>query len=225
MRGNGPREGFWDLLTGSEQGALSAAGRVGLFPRGTTMCVEGDPATHLYILQAGWVKVLSVTRDGQELLVALRGQGDLIGEVAGEATGYRIATVQTGSMVRSLIIGHDRFSSFLDSHPGADRAYRRVITQRWNEAATMLINRAATSGAQRLAALLIDLAMRYGVPADDEVEIEMPLSQDELASLAGCSRATVARALTNWRRRGVIRTGHRHNTITNMEALRKIAAG
>ena len=223
MGGTGSRGGFWNLLTGSQQGALSAIGRVGMFPRGVTMCVEGDPTTHLFVVLAGWVKVLSVTRDGQEILIALRGQGDLIGEIAGEATGYRTATVQTGSLVRSLIVGHDRFTAFLDTSPDIGRAYRHVITQRWNETATMLINRAATSGAQRLAALLINLAARYGVPVGHEIDIEMPLSQEELASLAGSSRATVARALTDWRKRGLIQTGHRHITIISMSGLRKIA--
>jgi len=219
------RGGFWDLLSDADQAALSAIGREVVYPRGETMCVEGDPATHLFILLAGWVKVFSVTRDGQELLIALRGQGEFVGEVAGEATGYRTATLRTGTLVRSLIVGHERFSSFLDAYPGAGRAYRQVITQRWNETSAILINRAATTGAQRLAALLIDLAERYGVPAGNEVDIGMPLSQDELASLGGSSRATVTRALTNWRQRGLIRTAHRHFTIVNVDALRKIAGG
>ena len=51
----------------------------------------------------------------------------------------------------------------------------------------------------------------------------MPLSQEELASLAGASRATVTRALSNWRRRGIIRTGQRDITITGLKDLRKIA--
>ena len=51
----------------------------------------------------------------------------------------------------------------------------------------------------------------------------MPLTQEELASLAGTSRATVTRALSNWRRRGIIRTGQRDLTITDLGTLRRIA--
>ena len=51
----------------------------------------------------------------------------------------------------------------------------------------------------------------------------MPLTQVELASMAGTSRATVTRALSNWRRRGIIRTGQRDLTITDLGVLRKIA--
>ena len=80
-----------------------------------------------------------------------------------------------------------------------------------------------TNGAQRLARLLLDLAARHGIETGGGVHVAMPLTQEELASLAGASRATVTRALSNWRRRGIIRTGQRDITITGLAALRKIA--
>src|ERR1700684_77980 len=111
----GPPQGFWGLLTGTEQSVLSGLGRMSVFPPGAALCVEGDPATHVFILVAGWVKILAVTSEGHQMVLALRGHGDIVGEVAGEATGYRTATVQATGTVRALIVGHDKFSSFLDS--------------------------------------------------------------------------------------------------------------
>ena len=73
----------------------------------------------------------------------------------------------------------------------------------------MLRTRSVTSGAQRLARLLLDLAARHGTQTDREVHVVMPLTQVELASMAGMSRATVTRALSDWRRRGIILTGQR----------------
>jgi CRP/FNR family cyclic AMP-dependent transcriptional regulator len=131
--------------------------------------------------------------------------------------------VQATDTVRSLIVGHDKFSSFLDSYPGASRAYRRVVTQRWSETAATLRRRSVTTGAQRLAFLLLDLAGKHGTGAAGGIYVAMPLSQEELASLAGTSRATVTRALGNWRQRGFIRTGQRRITITDLGALRQIA--
>jgi CRP/FNR family transcriptional regulator, cyclic AMP receptor protein len=218
----GSREGFWHLLSDDERDALADLGRVTAFPPKATMCVEGDPATHMYVLLAGWVKVITATLDGQELVLALRGQGDIIGELAEEG-GYRTATVRTISMVRSLRVAHEAFGAFLNDHPGASSAYRRTITRRWGEAATALLHRATTNGGQRFAALLIELAERHGVEKRGVVEVELPLPQGELASLAGTSRATVARALHEWRKRGLIRTAQRHITITNMDSLRRIA--
>jgi CRP-like cAMP-binding protein len=224
MRGAGSHEGFWQLLTSTEQDALSATGRTSVLPPKATMCVEGEPATHLFVLLAGWVKISSVTRDGQEVVLALRGPGEIIGELAGEATGYRTSTVRTIGTVQSLIIAHETFGAFLDAHPNAARAYRKTVTMRWNETAAVLLDRSTADGAQRVARLLIDLAARHGVARGDTVDIEMPITQDELASLAGVSRATMTRAFNQWRRRGIIRTGKGHITITNMDGLRNIAA-
>ena len=223
LHGMGPPQGFWSLLTGPEQSVLSGLGRMSVFPPGGTLCVEGDPATHVFILMTGWVKILSVTIQGHEIVLGLRGHGDIVGEMAGEATGYRTATVQATGTVRALIVGHDKFSSFLDSYPGASRAYRRVVTQRWSETAATLRRRSVTSGAQRLAFLLLDLAGQHGSETGDGIYVAMPLSQEDLASLAGTSRATVTRALGNWRQRGFIRTGQRRITIVDPGALRQAA--
>jgi len=219
----GPAQGFWALLTDDERTVLSGLGRITVYPPGAVMCVEGDPATHVFVLVDGWVKILHVTSDGHELVLALRGRGDTVGEMAGETTGYRTATMQAIGTVRALIVPYEKFSSFLDAHDGADRAYRRAVTLRWNDAESMLRTRSVTSGAQRLAALLLELAGRHGGDVDGGVRMPMTLTQEELASLAGASRATVTRALSNWRRRGIIRTGQRDITITDLAALRKIA--
>jgi CRP-like cAMP-binding protein len=218
-----PAQGFWALLTDEEQAVLAVLGRIKLFAPGAVICVEGDPATHVFVLVDGLAKVMSSTADGHELTLALRGNGDLVGELAGETTGYRNATVRAIVTVRALIVAYEKFSSFLDAHPGAGHAYRHVVTHRWNDADSMLRSHPVTNGAHRLAIVLLGLATRYGSETGHGVHIAVPLSQEDLASLAGASRATVTRALSNWRQRGIILTGQRDITITGLDALRKIA--
>jgi CRP/FNR family transcriptional regulator, cyclic AMP receptor protein len=219
----GSAQGFWALLTDEERAALTGLGRITTYAPGAVMVVEGDPATHVFVLVDGWVKILSATADGHDLTLALRGNGDLVGELAGETTGYRNATMRAIGTVRALIVAYEKFSAFLNAHPGAGQAYRHVVTRRWNDADSMLRSHPVTNGAHRLAIVLIDLANRSGTQTDEGVQIAVPLSQEELASLAGASRATVTRALSNWRQRGIIRTGQRDITITGLEALQKIA--
>jgi CRP/FNR family cyclic AMP-dependent transcriptional regulator len=213
-----PVQGFWGALADDERAVLADLGRVTLYPPGAVLCVEGDPATHVFVLVEGWVKILGVTSDGHELTLALRGHGDTVGEVAGETTGYRTATVQAVGPVRALIVPYEKFSLFLDTHAGADHAYRRMVTRRWTDAESRLRQRAVTSGAQRLAGLLLELAGQRA----SEGGTPIALTQEELASLTGASRATVTRALSNWRRRGLIRTGQRDITVLDPETLRKI---
>ena len=87
----------------------------------------------------------------------------------------------------------------------------------------MLSTLSVTTGTQRLAALLLQLAGQHGNGTNGEIQIALPLSQEELAGLASTSRTTVTRALRNWRRRGFIRTGQRQTTILDQLALQRAA--
>jgi CRP/FNR family transcriptional regulator, cyclic AMP receptor protein len=223
MPGTESLKGFWWLLTASEQADLSDAGQTRIYKPRSILCNEGDLATHLFVLVTGSVKIISVTADGDRRVVALRGHGDVIGEISGETTGQRIATVQAIDAVHALIVGYDRFGRFLESHPIAARLYLHVMIQRWGEAAAMLSTLSVTTGTQRLAALLLQLAGRDGNGTDGEIHTAIPLSQEELAGLASTSRTTVTRALRNWRRRGFIRTGQRRTTILDQQALQRVA--
>jgi CRP-like cAMP-binding protein len=193
------------------------------YPAGATLCLEGDPATQVFVLLTGWVKILSSTKDGHEMVLALRGNGDIVGETAGETTGHRNATMRAIDAVCALTVGYDRFGSFLEAHPGANRAYRRVVSRKFNDTDAILRGRTGTLGSRRLAGVLLDLADRCGQSVNGGIYLMLPLTQDDLASLAGTSRATVTRALSSWRKRGFILTTQRHITITDLEALRRVA--
>jgi CRP/FNR family transcriptional regulator, cyclic AMP receptor protein len=214
---------FWQLLDSSDRDALRAAARERVFGPGTTLCAEGEPSTHVFVLLSGWVKVTTVTRDGQEMLEALRSGGDVVGEISGQVTGYRTATIRAIGTVRALIIGARQFGDFLDAHVSAAGAHRRAMTERQRSAYEVHRNHVLASGPQRLACLLLDLATRQTGSAGDAISAPLPLSQEEIASLIGASRSTVTRALRDWRSRRIINTDQRHITILDQPRLLRIA--
>jgi CRP-like cAMP-binding protein len=185
--------------------------------------MEGEPTTHVFILLSGWVKVTNDTHDGREILVAIRRSGTIVGEIAGQVTGYRIATVAALGPVRALTIAARRFEDFLDAHPGAARAHRQATAEGKRADHDYQRNQMHSSGAQRLAWLLLDLAESSAEPRGNGVAATPPLSQEELASLIGASRSTVTRALSDWRTRRIIGTELRRIEILDRERLRVIA--
>jgi CRP/FNR family cyclic AMP-dependent transcriptional regulator len=215
--------GFWLLLGDAEQAGLRAAARPRVFAPGAVLCVEGEPTTHVFIVLSGWVKVITVTSEGREMLEALRGEGDVIGDIAGTITGYRTATIQAIDTVRTLILGAGQFGEFLDAHPNAAHAHRQAMAGRQQAAFALQRSQVLSSGAQRLAGLLLDLAERAGESSHGMTTTPLPLSQEELASLIGASRSTVTRALHDWRSRRIIRTDQRHVTILDRPRLLRLA--
>jgi CRP-like cAMP-binding protein len=205
------KSGFWGLLGDGERESLKSASRSRTFSDGALLCLQGEPTTHVFILLSGWVKIITVADDGREMLAALRGPGAIVGEIA-QVTGYRTATVQAFGSVRALIVGAERFEAFLDSHIPAARAYRHFMTEYQLAVNSSQRDLATSSGPRRLAALLLDLD-----------GMDLPLSQEELASLIGSARSTVTRALSDWRSRHIISTRQRPVTILDQPALRRIA--
>ena len=217
MRGSG----FWGLLGERDRLDFTAQARPRVFPPGVALCTEGEPTTHVFVLLSGWVRVFTVTRDGRHVLEALRGGGDIVGEIAGQVTGYRTATVQAIGTVRTLIVGAREFGEFLDGHPGAARAHRRAMAELQRAANEQQRNHTLFSGPQRLAGLLLDLAERQDDAGGGAAAL--PLSQEELASLIGASRSTVTRALHAWRDRHIIGTDQRRIEILDRERLARIS--
>lgn len=215
--------GFWGALTAEDRESMRGLGRVSVFPPGAMLCVQGEPSTHLLILLAGWVKVLSASRDGTEVMLALRGHGEVIGELASHLEGYRTATVRAAVRTEALAVISDRFGAFLADHPDADRAFHRAMAWRSRESDDSLRERAGSSGAQRLARRLLELAAWCGEDTAAGTAITVPLSQAELASWIGVTRATVTRALQQWRRRGLVTTGHGRMIIADASGLNRAA--
>jgi len=116
------------------------------------------------------------------------------------------------------------FRNHLETAPRVAVALLEVITRRLRDTT---IKRAQFLGSDtigRLAARIVELADRYGTSGDEGVEIELALSQDELASWTAASRAGVAKGLQTLRDLGWIETHRRRLVVRDLEALRSRSA-
>jgi CRP/FNR family transcriptional regulator, cyclic AMP receptor protein len=214
---------FWWLLGDKERESITAAAASREFDDGTPLCVEGEPSTEVFIVLSGFTKITSVTSEGREILQAMFGEGDVVGEIAGQVTGYRTATVRAAGTVRVLMLEAERFGEILDSYSSAGRAYRRAMAEQQRASHELQRNQLLLSAPRRLAGLLLDLTEQDGDSSGDKHRTVVPLSQEELASLIGSSRSTVTRALSNWRSRRIVITNQRNITIIDQAGLRRIA--
>jgi CRP-like cAMP-binding protein len=218
------RHGFWQELQESERIALRAAGRIREYATGALLCSQGADPDHVLVILDGWVKVTAGRADGHEVMLAIRGPHDTIGESGWLNGRPRSANVKALGRVRALAVPAEQFAGFLNSHAHAAQVLARVMVGRMDDADRRMTSQVGTSGPKLLALLLLDLAERYGAPgADGSVTLPLPLTQHELATMIGRARETVARALTVWRRDGVVLTRRMRIVIMDVDALREVA--
>ena len=207
---------FWNALADPEREALAAAGVEEVFRPGSVLYGAGDDSSQVMIIDSGWVKVS--VRDGNgagEKILAVRGQGDVIGERAALTTQVRSATVTALDEVSAMVVPADRFAEFLRGHPRAVEVLQRQVKERQEEDRARLFPGEGGSAERRLAWLLFDLAQRRGgYRHAAAAAFTLPMSQQELADWAGTTADAVGRFLRSWRERGIIVRGERSRRLT-----------
>lgn len=195
------------------------------YDRGSVLMHQGDAGQDIHVLVSGRVRVVVGTTDGEEILVALRGPGDVLGELAVLDPAPRTATVSALEDVDALIVRGPDFLRFLRDHAHVTFSMLQLVVRRLRESDRRLVDGRAEDTVTRLARHLLELAARYGAPADDGLLLDVPLSQEQLASWVGASREAVNAALGDLRERGTLATGRMRITLLDVETLRETALG
>jgi CRP/FNR family transcriptional regulator, cyclic AMP receptor protein len=216
----GWRTGFLGRLGDRERQALLASGAERFYPAGRPVFGEGRSADTLVVLLDGRVKVTTSTTEGNEHLLALRGPGDLLGELSTLVGEERTSTVIAIDDVRLLVVPIVAFEALLAAHPPMSSTLIRMLVERVLEADRNRMELALPAD-DRLARLLVRLADRFGRVGDGgTVRIDLRLSQDELAALVSTSRGAVSMALRGLREAGLVRTARREIVLLDLDRLR-----
>jgi len=214
---------FLEMLDPDDRAALLRAGRPHRYRSGASIITQGDRTDTLFVVRSGSAKVVRTTPDGHETLLMVVGAGEVVGEF--EALdpdfGPRGASVVALEVLDCRVVTADEFHDFLIAHPRVTYELLRAVLKRLRA-----VDRRRTGSADvghRLAQFLLELADEGGRAGPGGIDIELPVTQAELASQIAASRESAVRALTRLRSQGLIATGRRRITIVDAERLRRYA--
>jgi CRP-like cAMP-binding protein len=203
---------------------LRRAGRTRTFERGQALFTEGDLAERVFLIERGWVTVTCTASSGREVVLGLRGPGEVLGELSVLDGEPRSATAVAVGKVEAIVVSGSVLARALDDVDAA-RELIRVLAARLRDADRKRLEFAAVDTLGRVAWRLHELGERFGEETNEGISVELPLSQEQLAGWCGASREATVKALTSLRSLGCISTGRRHVVIRDPEALRRHAGG
>jgi len=222
-------EGDWPsstLLGGlgpADRGLLLGLGTRVPYPAGRVLMREGDRTDFVLILLGGLVKVTGRADDGRDALLAVRVGGDVVGELAAVDGQSRSATVTTcGPVLARSVTGAD-LRACVSREPRIAHALNRTVVAKLRAATAHRVTFTGCDAATRIARVLHHLAVTHGEPAGAGAEIRWPLTQPELATLAGTSEPSVQKTLRGLREAGVVTPGYRSIRVDDLGELRGIA--
>ncbi len=191
--------------------------------RGEFVCREGERGDSLFLLEKGHALVEAITKAGNVSTFAILSPGDVFGEQALlSSTERRGATVVAIETVDLLYLTRKDFDRLRDAHPAVNRFLFSIIAARMRDMTSQLLEALHSSAEQRVFSRLQRLADVYADGDDNPCRI--PLTQDQVASLAATTRPTANRVLQEAAQAGAVRLGRGYIAILDRARLARLAS-
>ncbi len=199
-------------LSDAEQRAVLMSTVRRKYRKGEVVFHEADPGECLHLLDRGRAAVRISTPQGDHVTVNVIGPGSFFGEqalIGGD--NHRSATVLALQPLETLTLCRADFDRLRSEHPAVNALLVTALSERVNRLTGHLVEALFASADQRLSRRLLELTDTYNSPGNSPGDtpgpdgpVSIPLTQEELASLAGTSRPTINRALQDLVQAGIV---------------------
>jgi CRP-like cAMP-binding protein len=218
-QGPGPPPGFLATLPEGVRRRVLESARRRRYEAGSLLVRQGDDAMSLLIVESGRVAVRFGTPQGETVTLAVLGPGEVVGELGLVDPGHeRTASVVAIDDVIAWGLRHETFDRLRREHLEVDDFLLGVMARQVQRLTRLVAEALYLPADQRVARRLHEAATAFGDGATTGIVV--PLTQDELAHLAGTSRPTANQALQKLERRGLVRVARGRVEVLDMAGLR-----
>jgi CRP/FNR family cyclic AMP-dependent transcriptional regulator len=191
------------------------------FKRGEVVFHRDDPADSLHLIVKGRFAVRITTPLGDSALLAVHGPGEAFGELALISEGARrSATVAALDDAETRSVYRDDFARLQRTHPSVNAVLLTLLAEQVRRMNERVVEAHYVDADTRVRRRLLELARLYG---GDQEEAVVPFTQEDLAEMAGTSRATVNRVLRDEQQRGTVELQRGKTRVRNAEELKRRA--
>lgn len=193
------------------------------FVAGAYIAREGEPATSMFVIEHGLVRLTHTSRHGREFLLRLLGSGDMFGEIGVlDGAGIRASSAIAVQPTSCVMVSKDDMLAALRSTPELALRLLSLMGARVRQQDEDLADFAFLDVNGRIARKLLDLAASHGEPVGGGVRIGIRLPQSELAAMVGASRENVNRSLGQLVTLGALAMEGGHLTILDSDRLKSM---
>jgi CRP/FNR family transcriptional regulator, anaerobic regulatory protein len=183
---------------------------------GQTLFHDGDPATLVYNLTKGTLKLYKLLPNGRRQVTGFLFPGAFLGAVSDQNHGFSAECMEA---VELCGFPRNRFEAFAARHAGLERALYRTATRELAAAYEQVALLGRKNAAERLASFLIRFF-------EGKEEARVPMTRADIADYLGVTKETVSRTFSGFRSSGLIRmSAHDRIELLHLERLEELASG
>ena len=189
------------------------------YKKGQIIFFEGEPGEAVYFVKEGKIKIYKADDEGREYILHIFGPGNIFAEtVLFGSDPYPANAEAVEDSVIGLIKNRD-LEELLKKNTDIAFKIIKVLSKRLRESQENIKNLVFRDTYDRTACALHKMALEHGIKTTNGIEVEMPITRSELASIVGTSRETVTRMLSEMKRKGIIDMDRQKIIIKNERAL------
>lgn len=189
------------------------------YDAGTFIFQEGDEADRFFMLLDGYIRVVRITPDGEQVIALHIPTGQLFGIANALGRDKYPATSITAVESIALSWPTRHWDQFVAQYEGfATEAYK-TVGNRVAEMNTRIVELATQQVEQRIANALLRLMNQSGRKVSNGIEIDFPITRQDLSELTGTTLHTVSRMLSAWEKQGVVESGRKRITVCDPHQL------
>jgi CRP/FNR family cyclic AMP-dependent transcriptional regulator len=205
--------------------ALLGLGTVITFGTRENVLRQGEDGHHVLLTLSGLLKVVADTEFGRPVLLALCGRGDLVGEMSTFEGVPRFANVITCTPVRARLIRNALLREFLDHTPDAWFGVASSLSAHLHWADARRAEFVTCPAPMRVGRVLAEIVQRYGEHTPSGWDLDVSLTQADIASLAGVALATFEKALRVMQHMGLLHRRYRRIVVVDLIGLSRFGEG
>jgi len=194
------------------------------YPEGALLFMEGEPARGVHILCQGRVKLVTTNSDGKTFILKIAQPGQVFGLNSIVTGRPHEVTVETMQPSQFAYVSREDFLRFIKENGDACLRVVQQLGQECHSAYEVIRSLGlANSVSEKLAKFLVGWSAD-GRESDGAVRVKLALTHEELAQLIGCSRESVTRTLSDFKRQGLVELNGSTLLVWNKSALEVVAA-
>ena len=178
----------------------------------------GDQDEMVYFIESGQIKLLMLSAEGKECLLAIHSGGDIFGELCLSGLGARLETATAMKATTLKQIPCAQFFARL-SRDSLYEGFVRYLAVRIADQQQVIANLVTVDSEQRLGQTLLQLARTMGKKDPRSIRIELKISHEELSEMVGTTRPRVSLFMQRFHNLGLIETNRDHFLIIKEKKL------
>ena len=191
-------------LSEREYPDLLESGRKKKAEDGSFYFMEGDPASSIFVLLEGRVKLLQVTPEGQQVIFGYASIGDVFGIIAASDDNFYPVSAQAVGDCLALYWDKSTINRLIRELPVISENINRILLKKIQDYQNRIRESSTQRVERRIARTLLRLAQQTGKKVKEGVLIDLPLTRQDLAEMTGTTLFTVSRTLKAWESRGLV---------------------